>query len=81
MLILSRRPSESLIISDDIIVTVLRVEGNQVKIGIEAPKQVTVHRDEVYRRIMLQPCQTIVPACIHGSPRSPIQSLLKLFRL
>ena len=51
MLILSRRVGESLIIDQDVKVHVLGVSGNQIRIGIEAPKEVSVHRDEVYRRI------------------------------
>jgi carbon storage regulator len=51
MLILSRRVGEALIIDDDVKVHVLSVSGNQVRIGIEAPKEVSVHREEVYQRI------------------------------
>ena len=50
MLILSRRVGECLIIDQDVKVHVLGVSGNQIRIGIEAPKEVTVHRDEVYKR-------------------------------
>lgn len=51
MLVLSRRLEETLIIGDDIKVTVLGISGNQVRLGIAAPKEVSVHREEVYKRI------------------------------
>ena len=51
MLILTRKDNESLFIGDEIEITVLGVKGNQVRIGIDAPKDIDVHRDEVYRRI------------------------------
>ncbi len=51
MLILTRRIGETLMIGDDVAVTVLNVTGNQVKIGINAPEKIPVHREEVYRRI------------------------------
>ena len=52
MLILSRKVGESLIISDDMKVTVLGVKGNQIRIGVSAPREVAVHREEIYNRIL-----------------------------
>jgi carbon storage regulator len=51
MLVLSRRLGETLIIGDDVKIQILGINGNQVRIGIDAPKEVSVHREEVYQRI------------------------------
>ena len=51
MLILTRRVGESLMIGDDVTVTVLGVKGNQVRVGVDAPREVGVHRQEIYERI------------------------------
>jgi carbon storage regulator len=51
MLILTRRVGESLMIGDDVTITVLGVKGNQVRIGVKAPKEVAVHREEILNRI------------------------------
>ncbi|MDO4431138.1 MAG: carbon storage regulator CsrA [Lonepinella koalarum] len=51
MLILTRKIGESLLIGNDIEITVLSFHGNQVKIGVKAPKDIAVHREEIYRKI------------------------------
>ncbi|WP_301099473.1 carbon storage regulator CsrA [Otariodibacter sp.] len=51
MLILTRKIGESLLIGDDVEITVLNVRGNQVKLGVKAPKEIAVHREEIYQRI------------------------------
>lgn len=51
MLILVRRPLERIIIGDDIFIEVLGIKGNQVRIAVDAPEKITVHREEVYKRI------------------------------
>ena len=51
MLILTRRIGETLMVGDDVTITVLGVKGNQVRIGVNAPKDVAVHREEIYQRI------------------------------
>jgi carbon storage regulator len=54
MLVLSRRTDETLVIGDDIKITILGISGNQVRIGIAAPKEISVHREEVYNRIQAE---------------------------
>ncbi|MDA1108107.1 MAG: carbon storage regulator CsrA [Proteobacteria bacterium] len=63
MLILTRRVGETLIIGDKVTVTVLGVKGNQVRIGVNAPKDVAVHRQEIYERIRNEPAhgEAILP--------------------
>ena len=51
MLILTRRVQEALVINDNVTITVLSVKGNQVRLGIDAPRDVEVHREEIYQRV------------------------------
>ncbi len=51
MLILTRRSGEAVIVGDNVRIAVLDIRGNQVRLGVEAPREVSVHREEVYRRI------------------------------
>lgn len=54
MLVLSRRMGETLVIADNIRLTILGVSGGQVRIGIEAPREISVHREEIYQKIQLE---------------------------
>jgi carbon storage regulator len=60
MLVLSRKPNESIFISDSIVVTVLRIRGDTVRLGIEAPREISVHRQEVHARIQNQDVPVLV---------------------
>jgi carbon storage regulator len=62
MLILTRRAGETVMIGSDVTITVLGVKGNQVRIGINAPKDVAVHREEIYERIQNEKAGGTVPA-------------------
>jgi len=51
MLILTRRIGETLMVGDEVAITVLGIKGNQIRLGVDAPKNVSVHREEIYQRI------------------------------
>ncbi|MEH6457257.1 MAG: carbon storage regulator CsrA [Cocleimonas sp.] len=61
MLILTRRIGETLMIGDDVSITVIGVKGNQVRIGIDAPKEVAVHREEIFNRIKSDQLKLVEP--------------------
>ena len=69
MLILTRRVNEKLMVGDDVTVTVLSISGNQVRIGVNAPRHVPVHREEIYDRIMDEQ--------LDGTNLSPVCRFLK----
>lgn len=62
MLILTRRAGETVMIGSDVTITVLGVKGNQVRIGINAPKDVAVHREEIFERIQSEKAAEVTPA-------------------
>ena len=61
MLILTRRVGEALMIGEDISISVLGVKGNQVRIGIDAPREVAVHREEIFNRIKTEELRLVEP--------------------
>lgn len=62
MLVLSRKKNESIIINDDITIVVVEIRGDKVRLGVEAPKEIPVHRNEVYEAIRRNQVQATAPA-------------------
>lgn len=61
MLVLSRKKNESIIINDNVVITIIEIRGDKVKLGIEAPRDMPVHRNEVYEAIQAQNASTAAP--------------------
>ena len=70
MLVLSRKKNESIVINNDVIITVIEVRGDKVRLGIVAPKDVPVHREEVYEAIHGTKVLPPVPVKADGEPRT-----------
>jgi carbon storage regulator len=68
MLVLTRRTGESIVIGNDIVVTVLEVRHDQVRIGIDAPRSVQVHREEVFNQVMRENTAAVVSAADLANP-------------
>jgi len=74
MLILTRRVGETLMVGDEVTITVLGVKGNQVRIGVNAPKDVSVHREEIYQRIQREKMAQLEAALHEKTGQSAHQS-------
>ncbi len=61
MLVLSRKKNESIVIDESIVITVVEIRGDKVRLGIEAPRDVSIHRNEVFELIQNQITETVVP--------------------
>ena len=66
MLILTRRIGETIMIGDDVTITVLGIKGNQARLGVDAPKEIAVHREEIYRRIQQEKAGEAKPESEEG---------------
>lgn len=71
MLVLTRRANQSIVVNGDIVITVLEVRGDQVRLGIKAPRHVTVHREEVHAAIEAENRQAAAAAAAPPLPRPP----------
>jgi carbon storage regulator len=71
MLILTRRVGETVVIGNDVTVTVLGVKGNQVRLGVNAPREVAVHREEIFERIKREQSEEKPRPALNGSTVHP----------
>ncbi len=62
MLVLARKPGESVVIGNDVVITILEVRGGQVRIGVDAPRSIQVHREEVYREVSRANAEAVASA-------------------
>lgn len=74
MLVLTRRPGESIVVGENIVVTVIEIKGGQVRIGIDAPREVDVYREEIYEQVRQENLSAIANAeeirrAVQGQPR------------
>jgi carbon storage regulator len=76
MLVLTRRAGEKMIIGSDIVIAVLEIKGNQVRLGIQAPKEVAVHRQEIYQKILEE--KGSEGSCAHGNLPNDWEGIAKI---
>lgn len=76
MLVLTRRPGESIVVGEDIVVTVIEIKGGQVRIGIDAPRSVEVYREEIYEQVRQENLSAIanvekIRQAVQDAPKNP----------
>jgi carbon storage regulator len=77
MLVLTRKAGEAIRIGDDIKITLVEIDGNNIKVGIDAPRSVNIHREEVYQRILNENKQAVAPKSADLSALSGLSGLLR----
>ena len=76
MLVLTRRPGESIVVGEDIVVTVIEIKGGQVRIGIDAPRSIEVYREEIYEQVRQENLSAIanvekIREAVQDAPKDP----------
>ncbi|MDJ0496346.1 MAG: carbon storage regulator CsrA [Acidimicrobiia bacterium] len=76
MLVLTRRPGESIVVGEDIVITVIEIKGGQVRIGIDAPRSVEVYREEIYEQVRQENLSAIanvekIREAVQDAPKDP----------